>query len=90
MFRLSWLRWVSVVCLAAGLSSANQAQAAPGPANEDQAALPLSTAVVSAWEKAGASVGWFGAESLAVQVRCDAREVRRGARRSGDQDPCLA
>ena len=63
MYRLSWLGWVSVLCLAAGLSSsgrlaANKAVAEPPDGN--RIAQPLSPDVVSAWEKAGASVGWLG------------------------------
>ncbi len=63
MFRLSWLGWVGVVCLAAGLSSSGRLaanEAAPEPPDTDRTAVPLSPDVVSAWEKAGASVGWLG------------------------------
>ncbi|MCH7727775.1 MAG: hypothetical protein IH991_15035, partial [Planctomycetes bacterium] len=65
MFRLSWLGWVSVVGLAAGLSSSGRLaanQAAPEPPDRDRTAQPLPNDVVSAWEKAGASVGWFGSD----------------------------
>ena len=66
MFSQSWFGCLSVVCLALGLSSSGRLaanQAAPEPPDGDRTAQPLPTDVVSAWEKAGASVGWFGPAS---------------------------
>ncbi len=62
MFSQSWFGCLSVVCLAAGLSSSGWLaanQAAPEPPDGDRTARPLPTDIVSAWKKAGAEVGWL-------------------------------